>query len=124
MPIIPPAITLRATYSCDLSLGEDDIAEWGGFCDPANPWGTADDDYNPDAPPHDPNDEPIILTEADFDTLDDIVTFVRDFPGAVWDVVHDCDSSQNMRTGVYTRVTLHVDGPIAVDVLNAAYPRG
>jgi hypothetical protein len=44
-------IVLRATYDCDWwPPGDDeDPVQWGGFCDPNNPWGTAWDD-----PPGDP----------------------------------------------------------------------
>ena len=98
-------VTMRATYDCVLWHGEDDYSEWGGYCDPENPWGTADDEYDES----DESDaygrgEPIVL-ELPFD---DAVEFIRDFPGAVWDLHDHCDASQN-RTGVWTRVTLHVD---------------
>lgn len=41
-----PTVTLRATYWSDWWPPDDDpdVISWGGFCDPENPWGTADDD--------------------------------------------------------------------------------
>ena len=36
------------------------------------------------------------------------VEFIGEFPGAVWDLHDDCESSPNYRTGVDTQVTLHV----------------
>lgn len=47
-----PHVELKATFWCDWwppGEGDDDPVQWGGWCDPQNPWGTADDD-----PPGDP----------------------------------------------------------------------
>lgn len=43
-------VTLTATYDCVWWPPDEDPdpITWGGFCDPCNPWGTADDDPPPD----------------------------------------------------------------------------
>lgn len=103
-------VNFTATFECvhwdddDNGDPEPDPTVWGGFCDPTNPWGTADDDlptYEDWAKPF--IGEPIVLTLP----MDEAVDFALDFTGAVWDLVHDCESSPNWRTGVDTTVTLH-----------------
>lgn len=86
-------------------------AQWGGWCDPANPWGTADDDR----PTDDGFDhgEPIVLTLPIYTAAE----FLAAFPGAIWDTDVECEPSQNYGTGVYTTVTAHVDGPGATAAL-------
>ena len=82
-----------------------DPAERSGWCDPCNPWGT--------------------LSWADTEptyrvlTFADAVDMVREFPGSVWDYA-DSDAEQDIRTGEYVRVCLHVYGPAADLVLSAA----
>lgn len=113
-------VTIRATYDCTYWPSDEpdtEPAQWGGWCDPDNPWGTADDRYDPD----DTADaygrgEPI---EIELEP-DDAVTFLVDFPGAIWDTGIECDPEQDYRTGVYTSVTAHVSGPDAEDVLARA----
>jgi hypothetical protein len=85
-------------------------AQWGGWCDPANPWGTTDDTYRPDSedPAYGASD-PIGLALP----IGEAIEFLREFPGAIWDTAQECEASPNYRTGVDTRVMAHVDGPLA-----------
>jgi hypothetical protein len=102
-------VRMRATYDCVYwpDPEDDDPAQWGGWCDPHNPWGSlwGDDEYDPD----DDSDaygrgEPIEIVLP----LNEAVEFVCDFPGAVWDL-WEGESSVNYRTGVDVSVTLHVE---------------
>lgn len=95
----------------------EDPAQWGGWCDPANPWGTADDWYSPD----DDGDaygrgEPIELEL----TIWDAAEVLRDFPGAIADTSLESEAGENYRTGVDTRVMAHVSGPGALAALELA----
>ena len=116
-----PLVTIRATYQCDYwpnacdGCGAENPAEWGGYCDPANPWGTADDTYDPDAA-GDEIGEPVLIVLPVYAAA----KFLADFPGAVWELETECEASQNYRTGVHTRVTAHVDGPGAPAALELA----
>jgi hypothetical protein len=112
-----PTVTLRATYTCwwwPSDEPDTDHWTWGGWCDPRNPWGTADDEpretYDVEG------DEPIELVLPIYEAAE----FIRDFPGAVWDWHDDCDASQNYVNGAYTTVTLHVSGEGEVAALNIA----
>lgn len=117
-----PTVTFTATYECVYWPEPEDCDPhvWGGWCDPDNPWGTADDDI--------PFDDLVaiggirdygepITTELPIWQAGD---FIASFPGAVWDWQNDCDPSENYRTGVSTRVTLHVAGPGADAALEIA----
>lgn len=116
-------ITIRATYDCTYwpdPEPDTDPAQWGGWCDPSNPWGTADDTYDE----HDTADaygrgEPIDLVMTPAEAID----FLVDFPGSIWDTYIECDPSQDYRTGVYTTVIAHIEGPEATTVLDAAVAR-
>lgn len=103
-----PEVEMRATYHCVCwPYPQDDTPlEWGGWCDPEHPWGTADDDI-PASLDTSLTEEPIVLTLPIYQAGE----FIATFPGAVWDLQQDCDPSENYRTGVSTQVTLHVDGP-------------
>ena len=121
-----PTVKLRATYDC-VSWGQDvdgcpdtDPTTWGGFCDPRNPWGTADDDL-PDSLPYD-GGEPIEIELPIYEAAQ----FIFDFPGAIWDLEIECDPSHNYRTGVASTVVLHVDGqgaPAALEIAAGMYAR-
>ena len=109
-------VILRATYEGVLFPEEDDKCIysdpfiWRGWCDPENPWGTLDDEPRDQ---YSVDDEPIELILPPYQAAE----FIRDFPGAVWDLHTDCDPSQNYRTGVWTTVTLHVSGEAAETAL-------
>lgn len=115
-----PLATLRATYTCwwwPTDEPDTDPWTWGGFCDPQNPWGTADDTprevYSVDG------DEPIELHLPVYEAAE----FIRDFPGAVWDLRDMCDMcapDQSFRNGAYTNVTLHVSGDAGETALELA----
>lgn len=109
-----PTVTFTATYECVYwpDPEDDTPMTWGGWCDPHNPWGTADDDI-PGAVEFD--DEPITVELPIWQAAE----FIVDFPGGVWDM-RDCDPSENYRTGVSTQVTLHVAGPGADAALEIA----
>jgi hypothetical protein len=104
-----PLATLRATFECvQWPEDEEDPLIWHGWCDPRNPWGTADTDP-PDSPSIWGSDagssEPIELELPIYEAAE----FIRDFPGGVWDHT-ESESEQSWRSGVWTSVTLHVSG--------------
>lgn len=99
-------IKLRATYSCDYwpDDGVDYPVHWHGWCDPHNPWGSANSwPRTYDDPEFVEGDEPIEVVLP----LAEAVEFIAEFPGGVWDLCEG-EHSQDYRTGVYTEVTLHV----------------
>ena len=91
-------------------------AEWGGYCDPWNPWGTADDTFDPDGDHYFDRGERFERIE----TVWGAAELIAEFPGAVWELETECEPSPNYRTGVDTRVTLHVDGPGGAAALELA----
>lgn len=110
-------VTLRATYTCwwwPSDEPDTDHWTWGGWCDPQNPWGTADDE--PREQYHVEGDEPIDL----FLPVYQAAEFIRDFTGGVWDLQTESDPDQNFRNGAYTNVTLHVVGEAAPAALELA----
>lgn len=115
-----PEVTFRATYDCYYwpSVVSDDPYHWHGWCDPHNPWGTANDDIpaNPSIWGTSDGSEPIEVTMPIWEAAQ----FITDFPGSVWDMT-DCGSEQNYRTGVYTSVTLHVTGTGDVAAMELAH---
>jgi hypothetical protein len=115
-----PTVTFTATYDCVYWSAPDGELEcepttWGGWCDPCNPWGTVDDDI-PESWDTSQTEEPIGHVLPIWQAAE----FIADFPGAVWDWQDDCHPSENYRTGVSTRVTLHVAGPGADAALEIA----
>lgn len=110
-------VILRAIYSCTLFTSDEEYPmEWGGFCDPYNPWGTADEEPRDNY--HVEGDEAVEVELP----IDEAVRFVEDFPGGVWELNQECQPEQSPRTGVYTQVTLHVSGPGADDALDLVGP--
>lgn len=96
----------------------EDPAQWGGWCDPSNPWGSigGDDEYRADDNGEDygrgePVDVVLPVAEA--------AGFLAGFPGGVWDLCEG-ESSPNYRTGVDVSVSAHADGPGAVAALTLA----
>lgn len=77
----------------------DDPSELRGWCDPANPFGGFRDDDMP------------IEHRVD---LAELVELVAEFPGGVWGWRDDGDAEQDIRTGHYTRVTLHIPDSVSV----------
>lgn len=75
----------------------EDYTERGGWVDPANPWGSFEQDSNDDSC------EP----EAVLLPFGEAVEFLAEFPGGIWNY-SESDSEQNLRTGEYKRVTAHV----------------
>lgn len=118
VPLVP-LVTIRATYDCTyFPPDEEDAAQWGGWCDPSNPWGSigGDDEYRADdADEAYGRGEPVELAL----TIGEAVDFLADFPGGIWDS-REAESSPNYRTGVDVSVTAHVDGPGAVAALTLA----
>lgn len=105
-----PEVTFRATYECYYwpDDGQENPWTWHGYCDPCNPWGTLNDDV-PAAPSiwgTVAGDEPIEYTLPIWQAAE----FIANFPGGVWDLQWECQPDQNYRTGVYSDVTLHMDG--------------
>ncbi len=79
-----------------------------GFTDPNNPWGGLDAEMPEDCCGEDA--ARFIEENADvveFETLEEAVEFMADFPGGIWDY-SESESEQDYRTGVYREVTLHV----------------
>lgn len=97
----------------------EDPAQWGGWCDPCNPWGTlyGDDEYRADdeTDSYGRNGPPVEITLP----VGEAARFLADFPGGVWDLCEG-ESSANLSTGVDVSVTAHVDGPGAVAALTLA----
>lgn len=113
-------VTLRATYDCHyFPEGSDDPAEWGGWCNPANPWGTmyGDDEYDPNdtGPAYGRNSPPDEIVLPVYSAAE----FVRDFPGGVWDFAEG-ESEMNFHSGVWRSVTLHLSGAGAETALAIA----
>lgn len=118
-------VKLTATYETlgEWPEGADEPEREGGYTDPCNPWGGFKS-----AMPDRPEDAGYTSWQAwsaDYVrteelTLWDAAVFVLEFPGAVWDRVHDCDPSINYRTGEETTVTLHVDPAHQVAVFELA----
>lgn len=103
------AIRVRATFDA-VSWDDDseDPNERGGWVDPLNPWGSFEQDSDDDSAEPDT----VLCTAWEAAEL------VHDFPGAVWDYSDNCDAEQNIRTGEWKRVTLHVlDHPETVFAL-------
>lgn len=109
-------ITVRATY--DLVWWEDGNAEpveAGGYTDPENPWRGEDVPVpaglcGPDFLVwRDRNVDSLIFLPSE---ADELVDFVRDFPGAVWDAGTECEAEQVIigDEARWRQVTLHLDG--------------
>lgn len=96
-------VRLRATF--EAYLFEDDEQgnpieeprERRGWVNPTNPWGSFEQDT--DDTSADPDTITLTLWEA--------AQFVKDFSGAVWNY-SEGESEQNVRTGEWKSVTLHV----------------
>lgn len=98
-----PTIKISATYDCVYWLdGVEDPIEWGGFCDPCNPYGTADSIYR-EGRLSGEDDEPIIVELP----LPDALTLLRNFPGGIWGF-SEVDPEQTIN-GAWTRVYAHLD---------------
>lgn len=90
----------------------NDPADWGGYCDPSNPWSTLDDEYRSGRSYNDPDDDPIPVVLPVYAAAE----FLAQFPGGVWDAT-ESEAEMGMTTGVWRRVTAHVDGPGATAAL-------
>lgn len=109
-----PKITVTATYDTVEWKDEEDGCpseepiETGGFTDPENPWGGWKTELpqgtNPPPEWYDSN-----VKRVTFDTAWEAAEFILDFPGGVLDY-SEGEGEQDLRTGVWTRVTLHVEG--------------
>lgn len=87
--------TVRATYTDLTPQGEDeDYLEESGWVDPTNPYGGFTSE-----------DEPM---NHILDTLAELVHFIVDFPGGVWDFSEGEYHTEDYRTGRERQVTLHV----------------
>lgn len=104
-PNITPPRNPSALHTCDscnwafdyLGGDSDDYTERAGWADPANPWGSFEQDGDDDSCP--PASVSLPFAEA--------LEFLIDFPGGIWGH-RESESEQNMRTGEYKRVTAHV----------------
>lgn len=106
-------LTIKMTATYDTVEWEDGCEEpitTGGYTDPSNPWGgwknEMPDDIHGEAAKAWATENVETVT---FNNLLEAAEFVADFPGGVWDY-SECEAEQDYRTGVSTRVTLHVDG--------------
>lgn len=100
-------ITMTATYDVDwFEDDEEDPYNEGGFTDPDNPWGGFRSELKAWENPG-PEWCADNVKRVTFDSLVDAAEYVVDFPGGVWDW-SECEAEQDVRTGRWTRVTLHV----------------
>lgn len=86
---------------------QEDPNEEGGFTDPLNPWGG----FKHELPCHLSGDAFKAWVADHVKVVEcnpwEAAQTVVDFPGGVWDR-NECDSEQDVRTGRWTSVTLHV----------------
>lgn len=78
--------------------GDLPIEQDHGWVDPANPWGSFEQDV------YDDSCEPAIVELP----LAEAVEFLRDFPGGIWNY-REAEAEQDFRTGRCKRVNAHVD---------------
>lgn len=106
-------LTIKMTATYDTAQWEDDSDEpitTGGYTNPSNPWGGWKNEM-PDGI-HGEAAKAWMAENVETITFNNFVEaakFVADFPGGVWDY-SECEAEQDLPTGVWTRVTLHVDG--------------
>lgn len=108
-------ITMTATYDTTEWESEEpdtDPTITHGFTDPSNPWGGFKHEM-PDGCVGDAAKAWMAenVERLEFGDFEEAAQFVADFPGGVWDY-RECEADQDYRTGVYTRVTLHVESNI------------
>lgn len=102
-------IEMTATYDeVWFEEGEEDPHELGGFTDPHNPWGGFRTEL-PAAENPGPEWYAENVTTVSFAGVEEAAEFVVDFPGGVWNY-SESESGQDVRTGHWLSVTLHVGG--------------
>ncbi len=113
-------VLLRATYR---QVGPDG-EEAGGFTDPRNPWGGADD-----AVPEMLCGERFVAWRDANTTwielgIEEAARFVAEFPGGVWDATEAEFSTVDYARGTRRAVLLHVEGADGdvEQVMRAAFP--
>jgi hypothetical protein len=106
-------ITIQMTATYDTVEWEDGSEEpitTHGFTDPSNPWGGWKYEL-PDGVVGETAKAWMAenVETLTFNNLLEAAQFVADFTGGVWDY-SECEPDQDYRTGISTRVTLHVHG--------------